>query len=260
MTDTSQYYFEKIKQLIGRLCKREGLSLSAETPLTTENAEGLVSFYRGLIKPGDLCFDIGANIGARADIFLKLGAQVVCVEPQPGCVAVLMQKYHNNHRVIVVPKGLAAKAGEMTLSVCTQANTLATFSEKWKTGRFNSYLWESTVNVAVTTLDELIGDYGVPSYCKIDVEGFEYQVLQGLRSPLKFISFEFTKEFLHDASLCMEHLKSLGRVSFNYVLGDNLTEDLKFQLATWADGETVLEKLRSIDSPLLWGDIYASFR
>jgi hypothetical protein len=41
-----------------------------------------LTFYRNFIRNGDLCFDIGANIGTRTEAFLELGAKVVAVEPQ----------------------------------------------------------------------------------------------------------------------------------------------------------------------------------
>jgi hypothetical protein len=37
------------------------------------------------IRPGDLAFDVGANIGDRTDLMLSLGANVVAFEPQPIC-------------------------------------------------------------------------------------------------------------------------------------------------------------------------------
>lgn len=46
----------------------------------------LLNFYSKFIKADDLVFDIGANIGTRVKIFLKLGANVVAFEPQPDCI------------------------------------------------------------------------------------------------------------------------------------------------------------------------------
>jgi FkbM family methyltransferase len=213
----------------------------------------MMAFYAGFVGGGDLCFDVGANIGARTDIFVALGARVVCVEPQPRCVSVLTDKYSKNPRVVVVPKGVAAQPGIMPLSLCESAHTIATFCEKWKTGRFRDYRWESTMDVPVTTLDALVQKFGVPAFCKIDVEGFEYQVLQGLSCLVPALSFEFTEEFIDDAKLCVEYLGSLGQVEFNYALG----EKLDLCLDPWTDGDTVLSDLCSTMDDLPWGDIYA---
>lgn len=43
-------------------------------------------FYEQFIRPNDICFDIGANMGNRTEVFLKLGAKVIAVEPQSECV------------------------------------------------------------------------------------------------------------------------------------------------------------------------------
>src|SRR5438105_4477975 len=73
----------------------------------------MIAFYRQFIEPGDLCFDVGANIGNRTDIFLALGARVVCIEPQPSCVAILAKKYNNDSRVSIIPEGLAETQGTL---------------------------------------------------------------------------------------------------------------------------------------------------
>ena len=43
-------------------------------------------FYSKVIKPGSLCFDVGANIGEKSEIFLKAGASVVAFECQTDCL------------------------------------------------------------------------------------------------------------------------------------------------------------------------------
>jgi len=217
--------------------------------------EETTAFYSQFVKTGDLCFDVGANIGNKTNIFLELGARVVCIEPQPNCVDVLKGKYQKDSNVVIVSKGLAIQPGRRSLSICGSADAISTFSEKWKTGRFHTYAWEPAVEVPVTTLDILIQEFGSPKFCKIDVEGFEYEVLQGLSTPISFLAFEFTREFINDARLCIEYLGSLGCADFNYALGE--TPALVF--SNWADGNTLFKSIEQNSDNLLWGDIYVRF-
>jgi FkbM family methyltransferase len=225
-----------------------------ETALASVTSEeAFLPFYRQFLQPSELCFDVGANAGSRSDLFLTLGARVVCVEPQPTCVQHLRAKYRENSQAVVVAKGAASQPGRMSLSICEDASTLATFAEKWKTGRFSDHQWDSSVDVEVTTLDQLIHEFGLPQFCKVDVEGFEYEVLRGLSSAVPALSFEFTREFLGDAKRCLDILVGLGMSQFNYTLG----EQPQFVLAEWCDGETLLGHLRTSHDQLMWGDIYA---
>jgi FkbM family methyltransferase len=208
-----------------------------------------------LVEAGNTVFDVGANIGQKAEFYLSIGAKVICFEPQPNCVGILEEKYANNPNITIVNKGLAEMPGEMQLSVCSDANYLSTFSNKWKTGRFVGQNWNQTVTVEVTTLDEMIKMWGCPHFCKIDVEGFEYQVLKGLSSPIPYISFEFTIEFLDDSNKCIEHLETLGYKLFNFAKGN----DSHLALYEWVSAESLFESIKSCEEGLLWGDIYAKF-
>src|SRR6476469_5252478 len=64
-----------------------------------------VAFYRQLLAPGDVVFDVGANVGNRVQAFLETKARVIAVEPQPACVAVLRQKLAD--KITIEPVGLA---------------------------------------------------------------------------------------------------------------------------------------------------------
>jgi FkbM family methyltransferase len=213
------------------------------------------NFIRYFVEAGDTVFDVGANIGQKADLYLAAGAKVICFEPQPDCLTILTQKYQQNPNAFIVNKGLGEQPGTMQLSVCSDANYISTFSQKWKTGRFANYDWNQTVTVEITTLDEMIKLWGCPKFCKIDVEGFEYQVLKGLSVPIPYISFEFAIEFIEDTKNCINHLKSLGYKVFNIAKG----EDSNFLFPEWVADSDLLNYLESANDALLWGDIYAKF-
>jgi FkbM family methyltransferase len=209
--------------------------------------------FAQFIKKGDLVFDVGANIGQSLENFLPLGARVISVEPQPNCVRVLEERFGNNRNVTIIKRGLSDKADVLTLSICEDSG-LSSFATKWKEGRFFNFKWEDDVEVPVTTLDSLIRRFGIPKFCKIDVEGFELRVLKGLSSKIPFISFEFTREGLDAARLCVDYILSLGTAKFNFSLYAQHT----FYSLKWLDSKGLFNALESIPDEDLCGDIYVA--
>src|SRR5262249_39976909 len=157
----------------------------------------------------------GANLGSRIDIFLQLGARVLAVEPQHKCNRYLRLKYGNRHDVTLVQKGLDAQPGTLELYVAPDDSATASMSverisavtnaRKLPEGRCSQ-----TQVVPVPTLDSLVAEFGEPAFCKIDVEGYEFQVLKGLSRPLNSLSFEYTPEYISPALSCVRHLAALG--------------------------------------------------
>lgn len=90
----------------------------------------LLRFYSQFIKKGDLCFDIGANLGNRTRVFLKLGARVVAVEPQDKCMKKLKKKYGNNSEVVLVHKAVGVKEGKGNL-ILSDSHTISSMSGEW---------------------------------------------------------------------------------------------------------------------------------
>ena len=215
----------------------------------------MVRFYSQFMGEGDLCFDVGAHMGNRAEIFLGTGTKVVAVEPQSDCIDYMKRKFFGNPRITLINKGLSDREGELVFHICEDASTISTFSEKWKTGRFSNYNWNKSKKIPVTTLDALIEKNGLPVFCKIDVEGYEYNVLKGLSQPIPIISFEFTQEFFVDSKDCIDYLNTLGYARYNCSFG----ESAKMLFLNWVSPEELVTKINSIGDPLLWGDIYAKF-
>ncbi len=216
----------------------------------------LVNFYSQFIKPGDLCFDIGAYRGIKTEALVELGAKVVALEPQENCFYYLKKKFGKNPNCFLIKKGLSDKEEKLVLSICQEADSISTFSAQWKTGRFSNYKWTKKQLVDCTTLDNLIKEFGLPVFCKIDVEGFELKVLKGLSQPIKFLSFEFVKEFPQQTKECLNYLLSLGYNEFNFVLA----ESRHFYLSHWCSAKELEERLNlGVNNNLLWGDIYARF-
>lgn len=213
-------------------------------------------FYQQFVNKNDLCFDVGANVGNRITPLLKIGAKVLAVEPQESCYKVLQSKFGD--KITLVTKGLGEKECMRKFHICN-ANTISSFSEEWinslQKTRFKEYSWDRIIEVEMTTLDNLIEKYGVPAFIKIDVEGYESEVLRGLSHPINMISFEYTvPEQTHKIEQCIKIVeKTNPNIRCNFSIG----ESMEWSLTKWLSVSEFLKLIKNKDFiNTSWGDIY----
>ena len=204
-----------------------------------------IDFYKKLLQPNDLVFDIGANVGNRVEAFLKCGAKVIAVEPQPSCIIVLKEKFQD--KIVIENVGLSEEPGELEMQISTDS-TVSTFSKEYidKTkDRFKYSKWNETIKVQITTLETLLAKYGVPKFCKIDVEGYEVQVLKGLKTKLPLISIEYCVPELEQQLIdCLQYLNSLESKSlYNYSIG----ETMEWALKEWKSFDSFIAHVNSTE-------------
>jgi FkbM family methyltransferase len=216
----------------------------------------LVNLYAAFIRPGDLCFDIGAHIGSHLSIWLKLGARVLAVEPNPACARILRAVYGRS--AVIVETAAWDSAGTQKLFISTRSPTLSTLRRDWiETVRhkrdFSRNRWDDTVEVRTITLDGLIDRYGKPGFCKIDVEGAEDRVLQGLTQPLPGLSFEYISAAIEPAVGSVDRLSDLASYVFNWIPGEGGV----FQSAAWLGSAEMKRELRKLSKGRGSGDVYA---
>jgi FkbM family methyltransferase len=190
----------------------------------------LQRFYRRFVPAGGLAFDIGAHAGNRVEAFRGLGARVVAVEPQTDFVQILHRRFGRDPMVTVLACALGRTAGVAQLQASARTPTVATLSADFvrragAAASFRHVRWSAGPQVAVHTLDALIAHHGRPDFVKIDVEGYELEVLAGLSQVLPALSFEFLPPLREVALACVDRLEALagpGRYRYAVSLGERL--------------------------------------
>jgi len=220
----------------------------------------MLIFYSRYLSPGDLCFDVGANFGNRVKIFLKRGAKVIAIEPQERCIRTLNMAFRNNPNLVTIPKALGKVTGQSKIFI-SNATVLSSLSEDWikavkTSGRFKKTHWGSGKRVNLTTLDELIHSYGLPKFIKIDVEGYEFEVIQGLSYPVKTLSLEYTPEYSESIFNCLDYLLTIGPYKCNFVFG----ESFKLHMRKWISSNGMKKFLKKYEGNVkIFGDVYIQF-
>jgi FkbM family methyltransferase len=144
-----------------------------------------IALIRQQLQNADVFVDVGANIGLYVALAANQGCRVVAVEPLASNLRFLYQNAMKNNasNVEVFPVGLSSAPG---LSFLAGIGAQASFLRNWATQDYGFNQYVETV-CPISTLDIVLGGRfsGKRLLIKIDVEGFEYQVLQGASATLQ---------------------------------------------------------------------------
>ena len=212
--------------------------------------------YTQFIAPGDLVFDVGAHVGDRIAAFRRLGARVVAVEPQPALYRTLRLLFGRDARIALIPSAIGSAAGTGKMMVNVDNPTISTLSTDFIAASrtavgWEGEAWQRSIAVPITTLDALIEAHGMPTFIKLDIEGFEAEALAGLSHPVPALSFEFTTIQRDVGLACLKRCTALGYADFNAALGESQA------LGEWRDAGTMAAWLADLPHAANSGDIYA---
>jgi FkbM family methyltransferase len=206
-----------------------------------------LEFYSTFIQPGDLVFDVGANLGNYSEALCGVGATVVAIEPDPRNVKILRRRLQSEY-VRIEQCALGRTEGTAKLRIAFDRDDVSTLSDQWAENT-NAH-WQGTVQVQVRTLDSIASYYGIPKYVKVDAEGYDAEVLRGMSFRPQIVSFEFLCRDLKIAQSCIELLREW---SFNFVI----EERSRFELSQWVNGDEILTAISALSGSVAYGDVFA---
>jgi FkbM family methyltransferase len=201
----------------------------------------------------NLIFDIGFNIGEFTQTcFNKYpNCSVIAVEANPNLVNSASPHFFTNYNFSLHNNLVSNIEGEeIDFYISHNATGVSTASTEFmENSRFtkgskhlgeNSINWAAPIKVQSITIDSMIERYGIPDLIKIDVEGYEYNVLSGLTQKANDICFEWHEEEKDNLYKILEHLQNIGYTQFG-VIGWFDEGDV-FEKATFSDkGDPYLE-------------------
>lgn len=181
---------------------------------TSKELNSEVEFYKALLKDYNIIFDVGANHGNKTSPFLKIAKKVIAFEPDKSNVEFLKLRFRNTKNIIIEPLAISDKIGAAIFFVVNNGSGLNTINKS----RAHQLNIKTDYPVQTTTIDEMIKIYGLPSFIKIDVEGHELEVLQGLSHAISLIVFEANlPTAIRQTLLSLDKIHSLcANYHFNY--------------------------------------------
>ena len=156
----------------------------------------------------------------------------------------------SNDQALIETLQVAAgpRNGLATISLSDKIDPISSMSDDWMVSIQRVHpdyagQWSRRVTVPVVTLDTVIEHFGVPYFIKIDVEGFEEKVLDGLSTQPALLSFEFNTAFLEATFRCLDYKLFCDDSLFNFAFGDPSA----FALSQWVGRDELKRILKAME-------------
>ena len=219
---------------------------------------GLGEVYRGTV------YDVGAHFGSYSRLALDRGAYVIAVEPAPFCVPALIRleaEYPGrfvhvaaavgstpSRRVLHMPRPMSGEPAGRSTSSSLDSSFVHSHNKS------DPDYYQDQIEVDVVTLDGLFERFGPPSIVKVDVEGYELEVLKGLSRRVPMLQFEVTAHRPELASPLLDRCVQLGFHRFIPLAG-RTQQRIRFRALLPADALRVISAYLSSEGG--WVDIIA---
>jgi len=193
-----------------------------------EREKNTMLLFKKLINNGDTVIEVGGHIGYISLYFSNLvGKEGMLYVFEPGInnLPYLKNNVKEKHNIVLIEKGVGSSNARMPFYIENLSGQNNSFIKDYnmfiqnKKASFVKNTSVKKVTVDVVRLDDFIYDNNVlPNFIKIDVEGFEFEVIKGMSYILKSIQPIFMIEVLYNRNSIYNVMKNENYLMFN----DNL--------------------------------------
>jgi FkbM family methyltransferase len=214
----------------------------------------------------DLIYDVGMHNGDDTAFYLHQGFRVIAIDADPRAVDAAKQRFRSelaSERLKILNIGIAETAGIGTFWICEGLSAWSSFYQKTASREGHKHY---AIEVETQPFSDVLDEYGVPLYLKIDIEGKDPLCIRDLAGrPLPpFISVEDKNEdlsetqvppvlsLLHDAGYC--RFKLISQRDFTPELGSDIAAFSKRLLNSAANGRLRVPGLSHLAKRLTYQD------
>lgn len=169
-----------------------------------EREPAFMKILRNEVQPGMVVMDLGANLGYVSLIMAEIvgsSGKVYAIEPNPHNYKILNKNISTNQYAdIIFPfqMGISNKDGMMDFYISDKTNLGGMMSSKHTKG---------SIQVKIKTLDTFLKDKEIPNFIKMDIEGHEVEVLDGM--------YNVAKKTVNSMKILMEIHTELYSINHN---------------------------------------------
>lgn len=192
-----------------------------------------------------LIYILGGWHGEDSLHFLNKGFKVVCVEANPDCVDIIKRNcksFLESGQLILIEKCISMLEGEIDF-FCSKYDIWSSCHKEISNRETEQ---KKIVKVDTVNLQDLFDTYGVPVYCKIDIEGEDHTAIRMMVDKPKFISAEsecvgnITKKTDDDILKVLNAMKDAGYAKF-YLIEQTSNVSLGVDIISVLDDKTDIQ-------------------
>jgi FkbM family methyltransferase len=170
----------------------------------------------------NLVYDVGMHTGQDTAYYLFKGYDVVAIEANPELVRRARKKFRDaidDNRLQILHVGIAAKSGEADFYISTKKSVWSSFDKANATKEGSGF---KAVRLRCAPFSEILHQYGVPRYLKVDIEGNDHLCLDALEADClpKYVSVEMSHQ---RGASAIQRLSELGYTGFKFARQNDLT-------------------------------------
>ena len=206
----------------------------------------ILKFIKNLPSQIDVVLDVGCHNGEYAVLFKKafLGTTVYGFEPNVSLIKKISQNKKLKENFEIINAAVTDNDEYVDMIIDTEISKISTAAKinyDSKTFLLKKYLYQSnkekdvknTIKVKSISLDKFLSDKGIDAdFVKIDVEGFEINVLNGFKNKIKKTKYVMIEH--HNDDLYLDIDKAAAH---DFLLNNNfkLIKSIKFPFMDWED-------------------------